>query len=88
MPLINIVLESKLIAFEELSKFGSTENLNEQVKSLVEQQKVSWETAAKNYSTLKYIQTREFSFGHFKIKVHRQQKPMLKVSPPALVFYV
>ncbi len=62
------MLETKLIASEELSKFGSTENLNEQVKALIEQQKSSWEVAAKNFDSLPKIQTREFDFGHFKIK--------------------
>lgn len=62
------MLKNKIISLEELSKFGSTGNLNEQAKSLVEQQKVSWETAAKNYNALKNIETRVFDFGHFKIK--------------------
>lgn len=63
------MLQQKIISLEELSKFGSTENLNEQVKSLVEQQKSSWDIAAKNYKVLANIQTKLFDFGHFKIEV-------------------
>ena len=43
--------------------------LNEQAKSLIEQQKSSWEVAAKNFDSLSEIQTKDFDFGHFKIKI-------------------
>ncbi len=62
------MLNSKIISQEELSKFGSTKTINEQAKSLVEQQKSNWDVAAKNFGSLPKIQTRDFDFGHFKIK--------------------
>lgn len=51
----------------ELEKFGSAENLNEQAKALVAQQKSFWPLAAKNYNGLNHVQNRVFDFGHFKI---------------------
>jgi len=61
------MLTEKNISFEELNKYGSVENLNEQAKALVAQQKTTWEMAAKNYNGLNRVQTRIFDFGHFKI---------------------
>ncbi len=63
------MLETKIISSEDLLKFGSVANLNEQVLSLVEQQKVDWKIAAQNYDALNRIKTREFDFGYFKIVV-------------------
>ncbi|MBN2636354.1 MAG: DUF4922 domain-containing protein [Prolixibacteraceae bacterium] len=63
------MINSKIIALEELSKFGSTKNLNEQAKALIEQQKSIWPVAAKNFELLEKIQNRIVDFGHFKIKV-------------------
>jgi len=57
----------KIILPVELALFGSVDNLNEQAKSLGVQQKETWETAGKNYEALNKIQTKTFSFGHFKI---------------------
>ena len=57
----------KIISFTELAHFGKINNLSEQAKSLVEQQKSTWETVFKNYTALSRIQTKTFDFGHFKI---------------------
>ena len=57
----------KNILLTELAYFGSVNNLNEQAKSLVLQQKATWEIAEKNYAALNHVQTGTFDFGHFKI---------------------
>ena len=57
----------KIISIKELKKFGSVETLNAQALSLVEQQKASWETAARNFEALNRLLTRTFDFGHLKI---------------------
>ncbi|HSO86453.1 MAG TPA: DUF4922 domain-containing protein [Draconibacterium sp.] len=57
----------KIISPGELLKFGPVDSLNEQVKTLVAQQKATWETAGKNYEAINRIQTRSFDFGHFRI---------------------
>ena len=57
----------KIISIDELSKFGPVNNLNEQTKSLVAQQKATWETAGKNYEALNRVQTKTFYFNHFRI---------------------
>lgn len=59
--------DHKIITFAELELFGSIENLNEQVKTLVAQQKSTWETAGRNYEAINLVQTKTFDFGHFKI---------------------
>ena len=63
------MLKEKIISPFVLSKFGTVNNLNEQVKSLVAFQKTSWDTAAKNYEALSRVQTKTFDFGHFTIIV-------------------
>ncbi|MCG6188967.1 DUF4922 domain-containing protein [Maribellus maritimus] len=60
-------MENRIIPQEELSKFGSVQSINEQAKSLIEQQRLTWEVAAKNFGALATIQTKDFDFGHFKI---------------------
>ena len=60
-------METKIISVKELEKFGPVENLNEQVISLMEQQKATWETATRNYEALNRLKTRTFDFGHLKI---------------------
>lgn len=62
-----MMLKSKIISPKELSTFGSTENLNEQTKSLIGQQKATWETAGENFEALNRVQIHDFDFGHFKI---------------------
>ena len=62
------MINSKIISLEELSKFDSTKNLNEQAKALIEHQKTTWDVTSKNYNNLANIETRVFDFGHFKIK--------------------
>lgn len=57
----------KIISPGELSKFGPVNNLNEQAKSLLAQQKITWGTVDKNYEALNMVQTKAFDFGHFKI---------------------
>lgn len=57
----------KIISLQELSKFGSVNNLNVQVLALLEQQKTTWEVARKNFKALEHVQTKTFDFGHFKI---------------------
>ncbi len=61
------MLETKIISAEELSRFGSLENLNKLVLALLKQQKAAWETAGKNFGALNRVQTHDFDFGHFKI---------------------
>lgn len=61
------MIKEKIISSVELSEFGSVENLNEQAKSLVKQQKESWATAGINYNALNNVQLRKFDFEHFKI---------------------
>jgi ATP adenylyltransferase/5',5'''-P-1,P-4-tetraphosphate phosphorylase II len=61
------MIHKKIISPGELSKFGPVDNLNEQAKSLVTQQKATWETAGTNYGVLSRVQTKTFDFGHFKI---------------------
>jgi hypothetical protein len=63
----NKMINKKIISIDELSKFGPVNNLNEQVKSLVDQQKTTWETAGRNYKALTRVQTGTFDFGHFRI---------------------
>ncbi len=58
---------TKIISPGELSEYGSIENLNAQVVALLAQQKVTWETAAKNFEAISRIQTKQFDFGHFRI---------------------
>jgi ATP adenylyltransferase/5',5'''-P-1,P-4-tetraphosphate phosphorylase II len=57
----------KFISPGELSNYGLVDNLNEQSKSLVSQQKATWETVSKNYEALNRVQTKTFDFGHFNI---------------------
>ena len=59
----------KIISLVELAQFGSVDNLNEQAKSLVTQQKSTWETTTKNYEALTRVQTKTFDFEHFRIIV-------------------
>ncbi len=59
--------ETKIISLEKLSEFGFVENLNEQAKSLLNQQKETWEMAGRNFEALNRIQARDFDFGHFKV---------------------
>ena len=61
------MLEPKIISVKELGKFGQVETLNDQAISLIEQQKTTWETAARNYEALTRLKTRIFDFGHLKI---------------------
>lgn len=58
----------KIISPVELSLFGKVDNLNEQAKTLVAQQKSTWETAGRNYEAIVRIQNRTFDFGHFRIE--------------------
>jgi len=57
----------KTISFAELTLFGRVENLNDMAKTLVAQQKSTWEMAGKNYEALNRVQTKAFDFGHFRI---------------------
>ena len=57
----------KTISLTELAHFGLVDNLNEQAKSLVTQQKATWETAGKNYEAINRVQNKTFNFGHFNI---------------------
>ena len=57
------------ISLPQLSKFGLVENINEQAKSLVTQQKETWDLARKNFKGLNRIQTNHFNFDHFNITV-------------------
>jgi ATP adenylyltransferase/5',5'''-P-1,P-4-tetraphosphate phosphorylase II len=57
----------KTISLTELAHFGLVDNLNEQAKSLVLQQKATWETAGKNYEAINLVQNKTFDFGHFNI---------------------
>lgn len=59
----------KTISFAELTRFGRVENLNDQAKTLVAQQKSTWGMAGKNYEALKKVQTKTFDFGHFRIVI-------------------
>lgn len=61
------MLKQKIISLQELKNFGSIRNLTEQAKSLVGQQKTTWEIARKNFEALDRIKTKTFDFGHFKI---------------------
>lgn len=60
-------MKTKIISIKELEKFGTVENLNNQAISLIEQQKATWETAARNYAALNLLKTRIFYFNNFKI---------------------
>ena len=57
----------KTISLTELAHFGLVDNLNEQAKSLVLQQKATWETVGKNYEAINLVQNKTFDFGHFNI---------------------
>lgn len=61
------MIETRIISVQELSNFGSVNNLNEQVKSLISQQKTTWKIAAENYKTLNSTQIHTFNFDYFKI---------------------
>ena len=61
------MLETKIISSKELSKFGSSENLNKKVLALLKQQKAKWEIAEKNFEALNLAQTRDIIFEHLKI---------------------
>ena len=62
------MIENKTISLKELSKFGSFNTINEQVKVLIEHQKSTWDVVSKNYNNLVKIETNVFDFGHFQIK--------------------
>jgi ATP adenylyltransferase/5',5'''-P-1,P-4-tetraphosphate phosphorylase II len=59
--------DHKIITFAELELFGRIDNLNEQAKALVSQQKSTWVTAGRNYEAINHVQTKIFDFEHFKI---------------------
>lgn len=61
--------KSKIISPKELSKYGLTKGLNEQVLALLQQQKANWGLVNNNYAALEKIQNKKFDFGHFKIIV-------------------
>ena len=61
------MLKQKIILPDELAKFGSVNNLNEQSIALVKQQCAVWDLPKKNFEALFGIQSRTFDFGHFKI---------------------
>lgn len=58
-------------------------NLNNQVKSLFDEQVANWELARRNFAGLKTVQTKTFNFGDFDIKV--QFNPARIVSSGAKV---
>lgn len=59
--------ENKFITDEELKKYGTTWSLSARARALVNQQKASWQNAGDHYRSLRKVQTREISFGHFRI---------------------
>lgn len=59
--------QQKKISLEELKKFGSIKNINEQAFALVNQQRSVWDVAKKNYKALNRVESKVFDFGHFKI---------------------
>ena len=58
-------------------------NLNNQVKSLFDEQVANWELARRNFAGLKTVQTKTFNFGDFDLKV--QFNPARIVSSGAKV---
>jgi len=58
-------------------------NLNNQLKSLLTEQKENWDLARTNYAGLKTVRTKSFSFGDFEVKV--QFNPARLVSSGAKV---
>ena len=58
-------------------------NLNNQVKSLFDEQVANWELARRNFAGLETVQTKTFNFGDFDIKV--QFNPARIVSSGAKV---
>lgn len=57
----------KYLTDKELKKFGKTYSLSKRAIALVNQQRNIWELAGTNYHSLRQVQTRTFSFGHFRI---------------------
>jgi len=58
-------------------------NLNNQLKSLLTEQKENWELARTNFAGLKTVRTKSFDFGDFEVKV--QFNPARMVSSGAKV---
>ena len=58
-------------------------NLNNQLKSLLTEQKENWELACTNFAGLKTVRTKSFNFGDFEVKV--QFNPARIVSSGAKV---
>jgi len=58
-------------------------NLNQQIKSLFSEQVSNWELARNNFTGLKTVQTKSFSFGDFEVRV--QFNPARIVSSGAKV---
>lgn len=58
-------------------------NLNNQLKSLLTEQKENWELARTNFAGLKTVRTKSFNFGDFEVKV--QFNPARIVSSGAKV---
>lgn len=58
---------NKFITDEELKKYGTTWSLSARARALVNQQKATWPGAGDHYRSLKKVQTREVSFGYFRI---------------------
>ncbi len=77
-----------LITIKELSNYGQVDNLNEQAIALVQQQKVNWELAGKNYAALSEVHKKEFDFGHFQIHAHhnpgRMRSSAAKTDPQSI----
>lgn len=82
------MLERILVNKHELAKSSETEKLSDLSKTLLDQQKESWELCKSNYNALKDVKVKLFDFGEFTIKVQfnpgRVTSSTAKVDPKTI----
>jgi ATP adenylyltransferase/5',5'''-P-1,P-4-tetraphosphate phosphorylase II len=62
-------MRNVIISPEELRPFGKVDSLADITKTLLNQQKTSWELLRKNYDALNNVEIKTFNFDNFEIKV-------------------
>ncbi len=63
------MLESVFISDDAIAEYSDDSNLASHVKGLLKHQKATWNLAANGYKHLKSVQTREFEFDGYIVKV-------------------
>ena len=62
-------MSNQLIHIDELKKYGPVNNLSEQTKTLLLQQKDNWDLVKTNYAGLRMVKDRLIHFGDFKLRL-------------------